>query len=631
MPEEKLLRFKASAHLQRLIGRELFRSEELAILELVKNAYDSGATRVEISIQPPSERIPSEIVIKDNGSGMNLDKFRNTFMFAGFSSRPGEVETAKRVPTGEKGIGRFASDRLGTALRVVTKVPHQARALLVDIDWTVFEDRRKEFNEVTVPFSYTIDADVLDQESGTTLRITRLRQQWDRTKSASLRRTLAELLNPYEKPAHFEMELTIIGSQTLSGPVAQPALTAPDLELRFKVDKSGYVSRRVRGTDHPSANAGAWTTTGRFEPDLIGIEGRFLYFFKRPTREQSGGFDSGVRVYRDGFKIEPLGSSSADWLGIAEKRAKRAGHAHIVPTRLFGFVSLSRIRNPKLVDTTSREALIESQASHSLVGMLKDQLTILEEIIQAAVAEPRWEENKERRRANLEQGRLQALSLMSSGLAHELRQPLQVLSLESDNIATRLSQLGIEDEDITEAHKAIQAGIARIDQNISTIASLTTGDLEANATSDLAEVVRNTCSYVESRCTAASIELLIEVPDEQEAFLNTKMLQIVLLNLLQNAMDALNDMHHGRKKQITVTLDKYLRRHRLSVADNADGIPEEIRPRIFTQFSTGKTGGMGLGLFLCHNMLTAARGEISFTSYKGIGTTFTVVIADSEG
>jgi HSP90 family molecular chaperone len=79
MADEKLLRFKASAHLQRLIGRELFRSEELAILELVKNAYDSGATRVEVSIQPPSERTPSEIVIKDNGSGMTLDKFRNTF------------------------------------------------------------------------------------------------------------------------------------------------------------------------------------------------------------------------------------------------------------------------------------------------------------------------------------------------------------------------------------------------------------------------------------------------------------------------------------------------------------------------------------------------------------------------
>ena len=262
--------------------------------------------------------------------------------------------------------------------------------------------------------------------------------------------------------------------------------------------------------------------------------------------------------------------------------------------------------------------------------MLKDQLTILEEIIQATVAEPRWEENKERKRADLEQGTTSSPEPNVFSLAHELRQPLQVLSLESDNIATRLLQLGIEDEDINEAYEAIKAGISRIDQNITTIASLTTGDLDANEVSNLAEVVRNTCSYVESRCAAASIELLIEAPEEQEAFLNSKLLQIVLLNLLQNAMDALNDTSDGRKKQITVTLDKYLRRHRLSISDNGDGIPEEMRPRIFTQFSTGKTGGMGLGLFLCHNMLTAARGEVSFTSYKGLGTTFTVVIADSE-
>src|SRR5277367_4314410 len=122
MPNDSELRFKASAHLQRLIGRELFRSDELAILELVKNAYDSGASRVEVTIQPATERLPGEIIIRDNGSGMDLSAFRKTFMFAGFSSRPEEVETATRVPTGEKGIGRFASDRLGSALSVVTRV-----------------------------------------------------------------------------------------------------------------------------------------------------------------------------------------------------------------------------------------------------------------------------------------------------------------------------------------------------------------------------------------------------------------------------------------------------------------------------------------------------------------------------
>ena len=630
MPNDSELRFKASAHLQRLIGRELFRSDELAILELVKNAYDSGARRVEVTIQPETERLPGEIVIRDNGSGMDLEKFRKTFMFAGFSSRPEEVETATRVPTGEKGIGRFASDRLGSALSVITRVKDTSRALLVDIDWRAFEDRRKEFNQITVPHRYEKSNDILDGESGTTLRISKMREPWGRTKSASLRRTLADLLNPYEKPADFSIDLNVVGSERLSGTISQSPISGSDLELRFKVDSSGVVSRRIRGTEHPTAKEGEWVKTSRYEPELAGITGRLFYFYKRPSREQSSGLDSGVRLYRDGFRIEPLGSSAADWLGIAEKRAKRAGHAHIVPTRLFGFVSLSRIRNPLLVDTTSREALIETSASHSLVSLLKEQLTALEEIIQSAVAEPRWEENRERKRANLEQGRLQALSLMSSGLAHELRQPLQLLSLESDNIVTRLQQLGIEDPDILEAQRNIQEGVARIDQNIRTIASLTTGDLEASSVVDLSELVTGVCSYVETRCSAASIELSVEVPDKQEAYLNGKILQIVLLNLLQNAIDVLKDSQIPQKRQIHVRLDEHARRHRLTVTDNGDGIPEEQRPKIFTQFNTGKTGGMGLGLYLCHNMLAAAKGEISFSTFTGSGTTFTVEIEDSE-
>ena len=71
------LRFKASAYLQTLIGRELFRSPLFAIVELVKNAFDSGATKVEITIVPQSEREPGEIEIRDNGEGMSLAGFED--------------------------------------------------------------------------------------------------------------------------------------------------------------------------------------------------------------------------------------------------------------------------------------------------------------------------------------------------------------------------------------------------------------------------------------------------------------------------------------------------------------------------------------------------------------------------
>jgi signal transduction histidine kinase len=623
------LRFRASAHLQRLIGRELFRSDDLAVLELVKNAYDSGASQVDIVIQPETDRLPGEIVIRDNGSGMTAQRFSDTFMFAGFSIRPSEVGKTPRVPTGEKGIGRFASDRLGAALCVTTKTSADGDPLIVEIDWTAFEDRKKEFNDVTVPYHYAKSRDLLGS-TGTTLRITKLRQEWNRRQGEALRRTLGDLLNPFERPKNFSIDLTIQGSDILSGVVVQAPITEQDLELRIKVEKSGNVSRRIRGSEHAHASDGEWVQITRAAKGLEGVTARLLYFYKRPNREQSAGLEAGVRVYRDGFRIEPFGSSSADWLGIAEKRAKRAGHAHIVPTRLFGFVSLSRVKNKTLIDTTSREALIDNEDSRALIALLKSQLDILEEIIQSDEAEPRWEENRVRDKAQLEEGRLQALSLMSSGLAHELRQPLQVLSLEVGNIATRLHQLGIDDASIIESQQAIEEGVSRIDQNIRTIASLTTGDMEANVALDLAELVRDTCLFIESRCTNAGVKLVVETPHEQSAHLNGKLVQMVLLNLIQNAIDALQNLPAPRSKEIVVRLDHAFLRHRLVVEDNADGIPEERRPHIFKRFNTGKTGGMGLGLFLCNSMLTAAKGEISFSTALGSGSTFTVLIGDSD-
>src|SRR5947207_1652582 len=119
--KQRKLRFEASAYLQRLIGRELISTDELAVIELVKNAYDAGASSVAITIRPPSTKEPGEVTVLDDGQGMSLEGLERVFMYAGYSDRPSEVDTAARVPTGEKGIGRFAADKLGQNLTVLTR------------------------------------------------------------------------------------------------------------------------------------------------------------------------------------------------------------------------------------------------------------------------------------------------------------------------------------------------------------------------------------------------------------------------------------------------------------------------------------------------------------------------------
>jgi DNA mismatch repair ATPase MutL len=83
MPANDRLQFEASAYLQTLIGRELIRTQEAAVVELVKNSYDSGAQNVLVRVTSPTEKRPGNIEIIDDGSGMDLPKLRQIFVVAG--------------------------------------------------------------------------------------------------------------------------------------------------------------------------------------------------------------------------------------------------------------------------------------------------------------------------------------------------------------------------------------------------------------------------------------------------------------------------------------------------------------------------------------------------------------------
>jgi signal transduction histidine kinase len=622
------LPFEASANLQRLIGRELIPNEEVAFIELVKNSYDSGARKVTIVLQAPSEKEPGYIEIRDDGEGMTLDALKNLFMIAGYSERPEQVGSTKRMPTGEKGIGRFASDKLGKRLTVSTKVKGNAEGIQLEINWEDFSNKTKRFHDITAAYTVTPVPGLGQQDKGTVLRITSLRGRWPSEKRASVREALASLLDPFRRPTDFEIDLQVIGSDKLSGPIKQEQPGQADIEVEFRILKDGSIKRQLGGLlysePRPNDNLPASNAT----KSLKGLTGRLFYTTRRPPKSFSKGLPPGVRIYRDGFRIEPFGSPTADWLGISEKRAKRAGHAHIVPSRLFGFIEISREAHPKLIDTTSRQALLDDEAARELVTFLKAQLAFLEDTIRETWTEPRWEVSKSRQAAQFEESRLQALGVLSAGLAHELRQPMQTIRWEADNIITRLKQLDINDEVILGSQNNIDVSIERINDNINLVAELSTGSLKDIEEFDLAEMLHSECQLFERRCNALGIGLVAQIPRSQLAKTNRTTITQVLFNLLQNAMQALQESTQKNSRQISITLTRMGNMHRIEVTDNGPGIPDEIRPKLFKKFATKKTGGTGTGLYYCHSILGARGGSITFVSRKGIGTTFTVNVPE---
>ncbi|MFY9821123.1 MAG: sensor histidine kinase [Thermoanaerobaculia bacterium] len=619
--EDNWLHFEASAYLQTLLGRELFRSDEFAIVELVKNAYDSGASLVRIVIQPPTSKRPAEIRVTDNGSGMSLKDFQRLFMVAGYSERGQQVHRV-RVPTGEKGVGRFAADRLGSKLEVVTRAKDDKEALRVFIDWTAFDDRNKRFGDVTAEAKRIPSPSEL-KPSGTALCISGVRSQWQRSNLVAVRHALEELLDPFHPPESFTIEFIVVGSPALSAEIRPPMLAGTDLEVRFAVQKNGAIRRKWSGESIKREEERATPANTEFV-QLAGLTGRFMYFIKRPKRSDVSNLAPGVRLYRDGFRLEPFGHRKADWLGVEEKRAKRAGHAHIVPSRLFGFVSIERHAHPDLRDTTSREALIDTPAARALLTCLRNELVRLEDRIRTEMTEPRWREKQRVQAQELQQARLQALSILSFGLAHELRQPLQVIRSEAQNIDTRLRQLGVVDNDIREAQAAIDTHIKRIDENITLLSQMSTGSLEQEDTLDLAAVVRRHCAWYNTRCAAAGIALDVNVPETYEATVNQATIGIALSNLIINAIEAFADLPDTKERKISVSLMRSGQQHVLRVADSANGIPSELRPLVFKEFATGKTGGLGMGLYSCRLIVEAQGGEMDFSTETGVGTQFVV-------
>ena len=622
MPKPTVLNFEVSANLQKLIGEELISNEEMAFIELIKNAYDSGAKHVTITIHQQTLTEQPYITIVDDGDGISLDDFKRRYMFAGYSERQDEAASATRVPTGEKGIGRFASDKVGSKLTVITRDRGAKNCLRVQFDWDEFRNKKKRFNEIEIPYSYVDFGEEL-KRSGTVLQVRGLRGSWDARRIEELRDAIATLLNPFSSDRGFVIELNVEGTRPSSETIEPQKPIRPDYELQFRVTGNGQVQRKFRSRN--SAPAKEWMVIpGLTVPNLADLRGRLLYYIKKPSRTLVDGLPWGVQLYRDGFLMQPFGSPISDRLGLVEKRAKRAGHAPLVPNRLFGFVEISRLSHSGIKDTTSRQAMLESADLNDLVKTLKAQTDYLEENLVEEVSKPNWRRSTGSQSLMLEQARLNSLGNLSVGIGHEIRQPLQTIISHSDAIELKLQELHVDDGELTDSIQKINAAVNRIDETISFIKQLATGDLEEVREFDVVDTVKKELKLTEAQND--DIQFSIVTPQHHVISTNQTTVIHVMANLLRNSVEAIRDVQDTRVGQIKVKLMKEASRVIIEVADNGVGIADEDKPKMFNKFNTKKTGGLGFGLTYCRTILESQGGKISFTSKQGEGSAFRVEI-----
>src|SRR4051812_9345380 len=110
------LAFRPRARLLRMLGEELISDEVIAVVELVKNAYDADAARCRVEFAGASTT-RGKIVIRDDGHGMTRNQLVGAWMQPGTNSkRAARTSPGGRVFLGKKGVGRFAADKLARRL-----------------------------------------------------------------------------------------------------------------------------------------------------------------------------------------------------------------------------------------------------------------------------------------------------------------------------------------------------------------------------------------------------------------------------------------------------------------------------------------------------------------------------------
>lgn len=420
------LSFRVSAGLKNLIGRDLISDKYIAVFELVKNSYDAGASKVEISYLVSDEGA-GKIIISDNGSGMTYNDIIQKWLFVAYSEKKPQNrskstyrEEIKREVAGAKGVGRFSCDRLGASLQLITKTKKEIQAHVVDVNWSRFElDDTKEFIEIPVDYS-KINQLPSGFSNGTTLIVTDLRETWDRDALLKLKRSLMKLISPDADKGELPFDIKMV--------VPSEKETDEKLLEDYKKDKKkGENSKKKINPDRDIVNGkikndifeklNIKTTNievnisedGRSITSTLSDRGKYIFTVKEKNRKygllknihisvfylnqsakvnftrQMGGVTpksyGSVFIYKNGFRINPYGEPGQDFFGIDQRKAQ--GWKRFLGTReIMGRISIKG-DNEQFVETTSRaHGFIQTPAVDMLAELFVEKvLKVLEKYV----------------------------------------------------------------------------------------------------------------------------------------------------------------------------------------------------------------------------------------------------------
>lgn len=673
------------ARLIKTIGEELISNDIVAIIELVKNSYDANASIIEIKFEGRVIEIKegkktkkaligqgSSLVISDDGSGMNLGIIKSAWMEPATTMKknvkmsPGN----RRRYTGEKGIGRFASAKLASSLKMITRAKNDNEAV-VNFNWSDFADDDKYLDQVEC--SWEIREPIEIDGTGTTLILSELNTDWDEAKFRELRIALSRLVNPVSPITDFLMDIQLPKElEEYSGLITAPdSLNKPDYSVKGQIDAEGkptitYTSKKNGKPEELNIDLNSFKLRNPVRKPQVGA---FSFEFRAWDRDSEslkkiaseigstlknikGDLDdlAGISVYRDDFRVLPYGEKKNDWLRLDIRRVNNPT-LRLSNNQIVGYVSIGLDVNPELKDQSNREGIVEGQA----LTDFKELITLILNELEIRRYEERPRETNE---SSNQEGIFNRLSiapvvqLVQNKLPNDKEANKLVVSTEASikegikkiqevlSRYRRLSTLGLLIDVIlhdgnnflaridSETHlllkelktknpdiDTIKENIDRISQERKILAQLFKrlepfGGRKRGRPKDIIieDAVRNVFGLYKTELE--KLNVLVDLPQSKnQVRIDEGELQMIIVNLLQNSLYWLETISSNRK--IAVRIDRTGDDLSIIFSDNGPGIKEDHHSLIFEPYFSTRPDGIGLGLTIVGELVTEYDGEFS--------------------
>ncbi|MBF8456978.1 sensor histidine kinase [Kaistella sp. G5-32] len=415
------------------IGRDLIKDKYAAIVELVKNSYDADSPYCKVSLLPYEREIVKgeevvllkgiKVIIQDKGHGMSFETVTDKWMVPSTDDKLyRETSPGGRIMQGKKGIGRYSASVIGDDM-VLQTIDETGDLTTLYLIWDHFEKAK-----------YLSDVDVLienfrtSKSSGTEIIIVgdeNHLNEWTTKQIQNLKFELKKLIPPkdedeflVEKTDDFEIQLEIGDFSFGEGYCNYTETIEPyplfdffDYRISGSVDKKGLASlkfenKRIKNAPVENLNSfeislnidsddsrskGFYCGNVKFDfrvfdRDASSIDGLIERGLKDPTTGQYVGrreariiLDkfNGIGVYRNGFRIRPLGDAGFDWLELDKQRVQNPS-LKVGSDQVIGFIHIGSEDESGLIEKSARDGLKENAQYSGLIQIAKNVLKELE-------------------------------------------------------------------------------------------------------------------------------------------------------------------------------------------------------------------------------------------------------------